>query len=128
MAKIIFGEVSASGKSPVTVPRSVGQLSLHYSIKGINNKKVYLFLQDGALYPFGLGLNYGDFKYDELQLSSKTITPSIEIKVNVQVSNTGNMKAKEVVQMYLKDEIGTVTRPDTVKVGTSPKEGVFRTI
>lgn len=112
LAKIIFGEVSPSGKSPVTIPRSIGQLPFHYSMKGINNKKGYLFLEDGPLYPFGHGLSYGNFEYGELQLSNKIITPSTEIVVSVQVSNTGKMKAKEVVQLYLKDEIGSVTRPD----------------
>jgi len=112
MARIIFGEVSPSGKSPVTIPKSIGQLPFHYSMKGINNKKGYLFLEDGPLFPFGYGLSYGKFEYDELQLSSKVITPSTEIKVSVQVTNTGKMKAKEVVQMYLKDEIASVTRPD----------------
>ena len=112
LAKIIFGEVSPSGKSPVTIPRSIGQLPFHYSMKGINNKKGYLFLEDGPLFPFGYGLSYGEFEYSELQLSSDTITPSTEITVSVQVTNTGKMKAKEVVQLYLKDEIGSVTRPD----------------
>jgi len=112
MAKIIFGEVSPSGKLPVTVPRSIGQLPFHYSMKEINNKKGYLFLEDGPLYPFGHGLGYTEFSYDTLTLSAKTITPSSKLTVSVQVTNTGNMKAKEVVQMYLKDEIGSVTRPD----------------
>lgn len=112
MAKIIFGEVSPSGKSPVTVPRSIGQLPFHYSMKEINNKKGYLFLEDGPLYPFGFGLSYGKFAYSNLSLSSEAMTPTSEIKVNVQVTNTGKIKAKEVVQLYLKDEIGSVTRPD----------------
>ncbi len=112
LAKIIFGEVSPSGKSPVTIPRSIGQLPFHYSMKGINNKKGYLFLEDGPLFPFGYGLSYGEFEYSGLQLTNRTITPSSEIKVSVQVTNTGKMKAKEVVQLYLKDEIATVTRPN----------------
>lgn len=112
LAKIIFGEVSPSGKSPVTIPRSIGQLPFHYSMKEINKKKGYLFLKDGPLYPFGHGLSYVKFKYDNLILSSDTVTPSTEIQVSVQVTNSGNIAAKEVVQMYLKDEIGSVTRPD----------------
>ena len=112
IAKIIFGAVSPSGKSPVTIPRSIGQLPFHYSMKEINYKKGYLFLEDGPLFHFGYGLSYGKFEYGELQLSTKIITPSTEIEVSVQVTNTGKMKAREVVQMYLKDEIGTVTRPD----------------
>lgn len=112
LAKIIFGDVSPSGKSPVTIPRSIGQLPFHYSMKEINNKKGYLFLKDGPLYPFGYGLSYGKFEYKNLKISDSTITPTSEITVSVDVSNTGKVKAKEVVQLYLKDDIGSVTRPD----------------
>ena len=112
MAKVIFGEVSPSGKLPVTVPRSIGQLPFHYSMKEINNKKGYLFLEDGPLYPFGFGLSYSPFSYEDISLSTPEITPSSEITVSVKVTNTGTMKAKEVVQLYIKDEIGSVTRPD----------------
>ena len=111
-AKIIFGEVSPSGKSPVTIPRSIGQLPFHYSMKEINYKKEYLFLGKGPLYPFGHGLSYGNFEYSDITVSNNEITPSTEIEVSVTVKNTGRVKAKEVVQMYIKDEIGSVTRPD----------------
>ena len=112
MARVVFGEVSPSGKLPVTVPRSIGQLPFHYSMKEINNKKGYLFLEDGPLYPFGFGLSYSPFSYEDISLSTPEITPSSEITVSVKVTNTGTMKAKEVVQLYIKDEIGSVTRPD----------------
>ncbi|MDP2527091.1 glycoside hydrolase family 3 N-terminal domain-containing protein [Maribacter dokdonensis] len=112
LAKIIFGEVSPSGKSPVTVPRSIGQIPFHYSMKEINNKKGYLFLEDGPIYPFGHGLSYAQFTYEDLKISNSVITPNSEITVSTTITNTGKMKAKEVVQMYIKDEIGTVTRPD----------------
>lgn len=111
-AKIIFGEVSPSGKSPVTIPRSIGQLPYHYSMKEINYKKGYLFLEDGPIYPFGHGLSYGKFEYSDIKVSSSEITPSTEITASVTVKNTGNVKAKEAVQMYIKDKIGSVTRPD----------------
>ncbi|WP_299119344.1 glycoside hydrolase family 3 N-terminal domain-containing protein [uncultured Winogradskyella sp.] len=111
-AKIIFGEVSPSGKSPVTIPRSIGQLPFHYSMKEINYKKEYLFLEDGPIYPFGHGLSYGDFEYSDISISSGEITPETELEVSVKVTNEGSMKAKEVVQLYIKDEIGSVTRPD----------------
>ncbi len=112
LAKIIFGEVSPSGKSPVTVPRSIGQIPFHYSMKEINNKKGYLFLEDGPIYPFGHGLSYSQFEYADLKISNDTITPNTELIVSTTVTNIGKMKAKEVVQMYLKDDIGSVTRPD----------------
>ncbi|SNR70853.1 beta-glucosidase [Lutibacter agarilyticus] len=111
-ARIIFGEVSPSGKLPVTVPRSIGQMPFHYSMKEINYKKGYLFLEDGPIYSFGYGLSYASFEYSDLKLSSNEITPYSEIEVSVTVKNTGKVKAKEVVQMYIKDEIGSVTRPD----------------
>jgi beta-glucosidase len=111
-AKIIFGEVSPSGKSPVTIPRSIGQLPYHYSMKEINYKKGYLFLQDGPIYPFGHGLSYGDFEYSDISISSGEITPDTELEVSIKVTNNGSMKAKEAIQMYIKDEIGSVTRPD----------------
>lgn len=111
-AKIIFGEVSPSGKSPVTIPRSIGQLPYHYSMKEINYKKGYLFLEDGPIYPFGHGLSYGDFEYSDISISSEVITPETVLEVSVKLTNNGSMKAKEAVQMYIKDEIGSVTRPD----------------
>jgi len=111
-AKIIFGDVSPSGKSPVTIPRSIGQLPYHYSMKEINYKKEYLFLGKGPLFPFGHGLSYGNFEYADIKVSNSEITPETEITASVKVTNTGKVKAKEVVQMYLKDEIGSVTRPD----------------
>ena len=111
-AKIIFGETSPSGKSPVTIPRSIGQLPFHYSMKEINYKKGYLFLEDGPIYPFGYGLSYTNFDYSDIKISNEVITPNTELEVSVTIKNTGKMKAKEVVQMYIKDEIGSVTRPD----------------
>jgi len=111
-ARIIFGEVSPSGKSPVTVPRSIGQLPFHYSMKEINYKKEYLFLGKGPLYPFGHGLSYANFEYSDIKISNPEITPDTELEVSVTVTNNSGVKAKEVVQMYIKDEIGSVTRPD----------------
>lgn len=111
-AKVIFGQTSPSGKLPVTVPRSIGQLPFHYSMKEINFKKGYLFLEDGPLFPFGHGLSYTTFEYSDLMVSNDVLTPDSEIEISVTVKNTGAMRSKEVVQMYIKDEIGTVTRPD----------------
>lgn len=111
-ARIIFGEVSPSGKSPVTIPRNIGQFPFHYSLKEIDFKKGYLFLKEGPLYPFGFGLSYTDFDYSDIKISNPEITPETELEVSVVITNTGKMKAKEAVQLYLKDEIGSVSRPD----------------
>jgi beta-glucosidase len=112
IARVIFGEVSPSGKLPVTVPRSIGQLPFHYSQKEINYKKQYLFSEEGPLYPFGFGLSYSTFEYQNLKLSANEMDKSGEIVAQVEVSNTGPYRAKEVVQLYIKDLIGSVVRPD----------------
>ncbi len=112
IAKIIFGDVSPSGKLPVTVPRSIGQLPFHYSQKEINYKKGYLFTEDGPLYPFGYGLSYTTFKYSNLKISKTELSPDSELVASIEVTNTGNRAGKEAVQLYVKDEIGSVTRPD----------------
>jgi len=112
VAKILFGKVSPSGKLPVTVPRSIGQHPFEYSQKEINFKKDYLFQTDGPLYPFGHGLSYGKFTYSEPKLSGKEMAKAGTLTVSVDVTNAGKMAAKEVVQLYVKDLIGSVTRPN----------------
>ncbi len=111
IAKTIFGHSIPSAKLPVTVPRSVGQLPFHYSQKEINYKKPYLFTETTPLYPFGFGLSYSSFEYSEVKLSSDKLTNGSPIRASVQVTNTGDFEAKEVVQLYIKDLIGSVVRP-----------------
>ncbi|MEM9986860.1 MAG: glycoside hydrolase family 3 N-terminal domain-containing protein, partial [Bacteroidota bacterium] len=86
VANILFGEANPSGKSPVTIPRTIGQLPFHYSVKEINHKKGYLFMDDGPLFPFGHGLSYTTFEYADLQLSAASIAPNSEIAVSVALS------------------------------------------
>jgi beta-glucosidase len=112
VAKMIFGQANPCGKSPVTIPRTIGQLPFHYSQKEINYKKGYLFMENGPLYPFGFGLSYTKFSYSNLKLSTNIITSNSTITVSIDVKNTGNFDGKEVVQFYLKDIIGSVTRPN----------------
>jgi beta-glucosidase len=112
IAKALFGEFSPSGKLPLTVPRTIGQIPFHYSMKEISFFKDYLFLESGPLYPFGFGLSYSNFTYSVPKLSSDVLEREGTIKVSVEVTNTGKVKAKEVVQMYIKDLFGSVLRPD----------------
>lgn len=111
MAKMIFGDANPSGKCPTTVPRHIGQFPFHYSGKAINNKKGYLFMENGPLYPFGHGLSYTDFEYSAAKISAPVLRVSGTLTASVQVKNTGDVAGKEVVQLYLTDKIGSVTRP-----------------
>jgi beta-glucosidase len=112
IAKMIFGQATPSGKLPVTVPRSIGQIPFHYSQKEINDKKGYLFAESTPLYPFGHGLSYTNFEYSELRLSDSRLTANGTITVTVDVKNTGQTVGSEVVQLYIKDVVGSVLRPD----------------
>ncbi|MEL7163361.1 MAG: glycoside hydrolase family 3 C-terminal domain-containing protein, partial [Bacteroidota bacterium] len=112
LARMVFGDDFPSGRLPVTVPRNIGQLPFHYAGKEINNKKGYLFMENGPLFPFGYGLSYSAISYTEPTVSSPTLRPGEEVIVSVVVSNPGEAPVREVVQCYLKDEIGSVTRPD----------------
>ena len=111
LAMMLFGDAVPSGKLPVTVPRTIGQIPFHYSQKAIDFKKGYLFLEDGPLYPFGFGLSYSNFEFSDLQLSGETISPSDSIRASITLSNTGKFKAKEVAQLYIRDTHGSVIRP-----------------
>jgi beta-glucosidase len=112
LAMTFFGDINPSGKLPVTVPRTIGQFPFHYSSKEINNKKGYLFLEDGPLYPFGFGLSYTTFKYENINISNTELRPNTQIEVSVDVINRGAKVGKEVVQLYIKDIKGSVIRPD----------------
>ena len=112
IAQILFGEISPSGKLPVTVPRTIGQFPFHYSQKEINFKKGYLFREPGPLYPFGHGLSYAAFDYSEPRLFSDTLERDGSLEISIDVSNSGTVKAREVVQLYIKDLIGSLVRPD----------------
>ncbi|MFI3258486.1 MAG: glycoside hydrolase family 3 N-terminal domain-containing protein [Rikenellaceae bacterium] len=112
IAEVIFGDVNPSGKLPVTVPRTIGQLPYHYSQKEINYKKGYLFIDNTPLFPFGYGLSYSNFEYSDLKVSSATMDANSSITVSVNVTNTSEREGKEVVQMYIKDLYGEVTRPN----------------
>ncbi len=112
IAKIMAGEVSPSGKLPVTVPRSIGQLPFHYSRKAINFRKDYLFAEKTPLFCFGHGLSYTTFEYGALKLSGTELCAGGELTVSVDVTNSGARAGKEVVQLYIKDKVGSVVRPE----------------
>ncbi|NJM94748.1 MAG: hypothetical protein HC842_08880 [Cytophagales bacterium] len=109
VADVIFGDVSPSGKLPVTFPKSLDQLPPYedYSMKG----RTYRYMKTEPLYPFGFGLSYSTFTYGPLNLSKNQITEGENIEVRVKVSNTGSVAAEEVVQLYLSDVEASTTTP-----------------
>ena len=110
IAKALFGEVNPGGKMPVTTARNVGQLPNFYNYKP-SARRGYLFDEVTPLYPFGYGLSYTTFEFGEPVASASTITAGMPVTVRVSVTNTGDMAGDEVVQVYLRDEISSVTRP-----------------
>lgn len=119
VAKVLFGDYNPSGKLPVTFPRTVGQVPIYYNHKNtgrpgdVDNHYTsqYLDLPLTPLYPFGYGLSYTTFNYDNITLSNTKFTNEDSIIVSVKVKNTGNYDGEEVVQMYVRDLVGSVTRP-----------------
>ncbi len=119
VADVLFGDYNPSAKLPVTFPRSVGQIPIYYNMKNTgrpmdpNNKYTskYLDVPNTPLFPFGYGLSYTTFEYSGLTLSKNKITPSDTLEVSVKVKNTGSYGGEETVQLYVRDLVGSVTRP-----------------
>ncbi|HEY7808359.1 MAG TPA: glycoside hydrolase family 3 N-terminal domain-containing protein [Croceibacterium sp.] len=110
IADALFGRVNPGGKLPVTVARDVGQLPMFYDYKPSAHRG-YLFSEDTPLFPFGYGLSYTTFAVGAPVLASPTIKAGDGVSVTVPVTNTGKVAGDEVVQVYLRDDISTVTRP-----------------
>jgi beta-glucosidase len=122
IADVLLGKVNPSGKLSMTFPRNVGQIPIYYNHKNTGRplaqgkwfqkfRSNYLDVPNEPLYPFGYGLSYTTFDYKNLKLSGKELTSTGQLKVTVEVSNTGNFDGAEVVQLYLRDLVGSVTRP-----------------
>lgn len=110
MADILFGDANPGGKLPVTIPRSVGQIPLTYNEKPSAHRG-YLFDSREPLFPFGFGLSYTTFEIGAPQLSATHIARDGSVTVSVNVRNIGNVAGDEVVQLYLRDVVSSVTRP-----------------
>lgn len=110
VANILFGDVSPSGKMPVSFARTVGQIPAFYNHKP-TARRGYAFDDASPLYAFGHGLSYTTFELSEPTLSAATIAPDGSTSMSVTVTNTGEMAGDEVVQMYIRDKVSSVTRP-----------------
>ena len=138
LAAVLFGDVSPSGKLPVTFPRAVGQIPLYYNHKNTGRPtgpdkytSKYTDLPVTPLFPFGHGLSYTTFSYSDLRLSAPRITPAATLRASVTVTNSGSREGAEVVQLYLHDEVASVTRPVRALAGfrrVSLKPGEARTV
>lgn len=109
-ANVLFGDVNPGGKLPITFPHSVGDLPDFYNHKPSANRS-YAFSTRQPLYPFGYGLSYTTFSFDNLRVEPKTISSGGTAKVSVDVTNTGSREGDEVPQMYIHQKIASVTRP-----------------
>ena len=110
VADVLFGDYNPGGKLPITVPHSVGQLPDYYYQKP-SAKRGFLGDTVKPLYPFGFGLSYSTFQYSNLRTTPDTIGPQGETTVSVDVTNTSRVRGDEVVQLYIRDEVSSVTRP-----------------
>ena len=122
VADVLLGKYNPSGKLPATFPRNLGQVPIYYSAKNTGRpyepegpeqkyRSRYIDSSNQPLFPFGYGLSYTTFSYKNLQLSKSTIADGDSLEVSVDVTNTGNYDGHEVVQLYVRDLIGSVTRP-----------------
>ena len=111
IAEILSGIVNPSGKLPVTIPRNAGQIQCVYNHKHSQYSRQFALAVSAPLYPFGFGLSYTSFEYGEPVASKREIKPDEIVKLTVNVKNTGNMGGYEAVQLYIRDEYGSVTRP-----------------
>jgi beta-glucosidase len=110
IAEVLFGGVNPGGKLPMTIPRSAAHLPAFYNYKP-SARRGYLFDDVSPLYPFGYGLSYTTFAFRNLRLAKKKIQRDASTRVLVDVTNTGKRPGAEVVQMYIRDLVSSVTRP-----------------
>ena len=120
IADVLFGDVNPSGKLSTTFPQNVGQIPLFYNHKNTGRplgtwfekfRSNYLDVSNEPVYPFGFGLSYTSFSYSDIVLSSKLLKGNQTLTATVTVTNTGTTDGMEVIQLYIRDMIGSVTRP-----------------
>ncbi len=119
---VLFGDVNPSGKLTTTWPQNVGQVPLYYNHKNTGRplaegkwfekfRSNYLDVSNDPVYPFGFGLSYTNFSYGDIQLSSKSLKGNQTLTASVKLTNTGTRDGKEVVQLYIRDVVGSITHP-----------------
>ncbi|RZK42224.1 MAG: beta-glucosidase BglX [Pedobacter sp.] len=122
IADVLFGDVNPSGKLSATFPQNIGQIPLYYAHKNTGRpleegkwfskfRSNYLDVSNDPLYPFGFGLSYTTFDYSNFKVNNSTMKAGQKLTAQVTVTNTGKVAGKEVVQLYIRDKVGSITRP-----------------
>ena len=122
IADVLFGDVNPSGKLTTTFPQNVGQVPMYYAQKNTGRplgagkwfekfRSNYIDVSNDPLYPFGYGISYTKFVYSDIKVSSKSLKGNQTLTASVSVANTGKRNGKEVVQLYIRDLVGSITRP-----------------
>ena len=120
IAQVLYGDYNPSGKLTMSFPRNVGQVPVYYNFKNTGRPSTsieqvtnsgYADVENSPLYSFGYGLSYTEFKYSDFEISSSTMTKDSKINASIRVTNTGKYKGEEVVQLYLRDIVGSIARP-----------------
>jgi len=122
ISDVLFGDVNPSGKLTTTWPQNIGQVPMYYNHKNTGRplaegkwfqkfRSNYLDVSNDPVYPFGYGLSYTNFTYGDLKLSSASLKGNQTLTASVTVTNSGNREGKEVVQLYIRDVVGSITRP-----------------
>ena len=141
IADVVFGSYNPSGKLTATWPRNVGQIPIYHSVKNTGRpqseetfqkfKSNYLDAPNSPLLPFGFGLSYTSFEYSNLKVSASQIQQNESVTVSVAVKNTGNYDGEEIVQLYLRDVVRSITQPNKQLKGFKKiflKKGETRTV
>ena len=120
IAKVLFGDYNPSGKLTMSFPRNVGQVPIYYNFKNTGRPSTsieqvtnsgYADIENSPLYSFGHGLSYTDFSYSNLSIDNDNMNKKSSIRASIELSNTGSRKGKEVVQLYIRDVVGSIARP-----------------
>ncbi len=111
VSNVVFGKINPGGKLTVTIPKSVGQLPVYYNHKPIVHERSFVEGPYAPLYPFGHGLSYTSFSYGIPKLAKQKIKVGESVSISVDITNSGSRSGDEIVQMYIRDNVSSVTRP-----------------
>lgn len=121
IAQVLYGDYNPSGKLPMTFPRNVGQVPIYYNYKNTGRPSMnepesvfwshYIDEKNTPLFPFGFGLSYSNFEYSNIKASKNIVTSDKPIEVSVELKNNSSIAGREVVQLYIRDMVGSLTRP-----------------